>query len=88
MSDAWRDSFETFAADMGDRPEGAQIDRINNDGPYSKENCRWSSPRENSNNRRNTIIVDGEPLAMLARRLGVPHPTALWRYHRGQPIGG
>jgi len=88
MSDDWRVSFEAFLADMGDRPGGAQIDRIDNSGPYSKENCRWSSPRENSNNRRNTIVVDGEPLAMMARRLGVPYATALWRHHHGRAIGG
>jgi hypothetical protein len=88
MSAEWKASFEQFAADMGERPDGFQIDRIDNDGPYSKANCRWASPRENSNNRRNTIMVDGEPLAIVARRLGVPHPTALWRHHRGRPISG
>lgn len=54
----WENSFETFFKDMGDIPfTGAQIDRINNDGPYSKENCRWATASENCRNRRNSILL-------------------------------
>ena len=53
--------FEGFLEDMGVRPDGMTIDRINNENGYSKDNCRWASWTEQANNRSNNRIltIDG-----------------------------
>lgn len=51
----WERSFKWFYRDMGERPEGTTLDRINADGDYTPYNCRWANPGEQSKNRRNSI---------------------------------
>lgn len=53
----WK-SFENFLEDMGNRPEGTSLDRINNDGNYEASNCRWATRNEQNKNRRKSCAVD------------------------------
>lgn len=81
------DSFEQFLADMGPRPSGKHsIDRINNDGPYSKENCRWATQsQQRSNARGRQLTHNGKTQNTIdwAREMGLNYGTLLKRLKNG-----
>lgn len=75
VCDAWLASFSQFASDMGARPPGHSLERKDNNGPYSAENCVWATPKQQSANTRKTRLITfrGEtlPLREWARRIGI-----------------
>jgi ribosomal protein S27E len=80
--------FENFLEDMGSRPPGTSLDRLDGADDYYPENCRWATPMEQANNRRNNRIVefDGESLtvAEFARKIGADRKmTRYWLVDKG-----
>lgn len=79
VCDRWRHSFSNFLSDMGERPEGCSLDRIDNNGNYSPENCRWETRKNQNRNKRTNFILTfrGESACFMdwCERLGVHHNT-------------
>lgn len=76
VCDRWM-SFPNFLADMGTRPAGRTLDRVNNEGNYEPSNCRWATPKQQAHNSRKALrmlTVDGLTLCIAdwAERLSVP----------------
>jgi hypothetical protein len=99
VCEEWK-SFERFFADMGNRRKGYSLDRIDVNGPYRKENCRWATTWQQANNtRRNRVIeLNGErrTLAQWAEWTGLGWDTIRTRLNYGwdtekaltTPVGG
>lgn len=80
-------TFDAFLRDMGPRPEGCSIDRIDSSGDYVKDNCRWLPNESQSRNRRSNrwLCIDGERMLLCdaAERFGVKRETIARRLNTG-----
>lgn len=87
MCEEWN-TFENFYKDMGSGYlPGLTLDRIDSDGDYCKENCRWVSQKEQQRNRRNNAIVESPwgriTIAELSEKSGINRQTLESRHYRG-----
>lgn len=86
VCDRWLESFENFLEDMGKCPEGLTLDRIDVNGPYSKENCRWTDWTTQQRNRRNNVKYEfrGQlrTIPEIAELLGIKKATLYTRWYR------
>lgn len=67
----WKTDMQAFLDDMGPRPEGCSLDRIDNSGDYTPSNCRWATNVEQARNKRNNVWVRGRLISDWATELGV-----------------
>ena len=57
VCETWLNSYQSFYKDMGEKPKGYSIDRVNNDGNYEPSNCRWATSKEQAENRRTNVNI-------------------------------
>ena len=87
VSKRWRSKFENFVEDMGVRPAGKTLERINNNAGYMKSNCRWATRAEQSVNRRSNRLLTfrnkTQPMSVWARELNISYQTVFNRKMHG-----
>jgi hypothetical protein len=90
VCERWKErgtGFENFVADMGPRPPGTRLERIDNDGDYTPGNCCWATPKEQQRNQRNTrwVTIQGTryKAADLSDQCGLKTDTIVKRANLG-----
>ena len=80
VCERWEKSFQAFFEDMGQKPDGMTLDRIDNSDGYTPTNCRWATPSEQRLNQRNCVYLEHEgkrlTVEQWGRHLG-RHPTTI-----------
>lgn len=82
--------FENFLKDMGERPEGTNLERIDNDKGYSPSNCRWATQAEQMRNRRSNVFIEyqgkKQTVQEWSKELNIPFTTLRLRMKTGWPV--
>lgn len=90
VCERWRNSYQAFADDMGDRPHGYSLDRIDNDADYGPGNCRWADRTTQQRNQRRAVYVTIEGVRYraieLAESAGMKTDTIVNRAAQGLPF--
>lgn len=90
MCERWRESFTAFLDDMGERPPGTTLDRIDNSGDYEPKNCRWADAKTQSRNRSTahmlTFLGRTQNLSAWAEELQIPRSRICNRLRNGWPV--
>ena len=88
VCDGWRNDFSAFQswALSNGYADGLTIDRINNDGNYSPDNCRWATTKTQNRNSRNNRVYAGKCVAEWAEIAGIPYGVMYWRLSRGWSV--
>lgn len=90
VCDRWRSSFSAFLEDVGERPDGMTLDRLDSDGNYEPGNVRWATAQQQNRNRRNNrmLTMGGRTqcLADWSEETGIPRDTLGRRLKKGWPV--
>lgn len=94
VCDRWRNDFAAFLGDMGERPAGMTLDRVDVNGDYEPGNCRWATLAEQQANRRDTAVAfetlarreAGERAVDIAADLGINLATVSKRVRRAREL--
>jgi hypothetical protein len=90
VCDRWRGSFEAFLKDMGPRPQGTSIDRIDGSAGYEPANCRWATQKEQMRNTRRSRVLEFNgrkmPMVSWAEETGISQRLILGRLRRGWSV--
>jgi hypothetical protein len=81
----WLDPW-LFIEDLGERPEGLSLGRIDNERGYEPGNCRWETRLQQNRNTRRNVFIDGETQSAVAERLGLSQATVMRRRKSGASL--
>ncbi len=85
VCEKWK-KFEGFLEDMGEKPDGLSLDRIDVNGNYCKENCRWATLKEQARNKRSNVCFKGECVTDASLRLGGSSTLVTQRIKNGWSV--